>query len=184
MTSEATVEETGNQEEPGSGFTLELGKLTDPRVQRAIEFIWREAQLLDAKAYEDWDTLWADEGIYVIPIDPDTEDFDTSLNMVYDDTRMRRMRIRRLVEGYSMSAVAAARTVRTLSRFTVEELTEDTVTMRSAQVLVGFKRDNFQMLGADVTHRIRLTDEGGKIELKLIRLVNSDSAVNASGFLL
>ena len=44
--------------------------------------------------------------------------------MVYDDARMRHMRITRLVQGYSMSAVAAARTARTISRFTVEGLTD------------------------------------------------------------
>lgn len=185
MTTETVDQvQSGQDAAAPTDFVLELGQLADPRVGRAIELIWREAQLLDAKDYRAWETLWAEEGRYVIPVDPDTEDFESSLNMVFDDSRMRRMRITRLVEGYSMSAVASARTVRTLSRFTVEKLDGETVTLRSAQVLVGFKRDKFQMLGADVTHRIRLTDDGGLIELKLIRLVNSDSAVNASGFLL
>jgi hypothetical protein len=83
-----------------------------------------------------------------------------------------------------MSAVAAARTTRTISRFTVEEQTAETVTLRSAQVLVGFKREKFQVLGADLTHRIRFNGDDARIELKLIRLVNADAAVNASGFLL
>ncbi len=165
-------------------FELGLGRLSEPLVGRAIELIWREAQLLDDKDYEAWQTLYTEDGKYVIPVDPDTEDFESSLNMVYDDARMRHMRVTRLVQGYSMSAVAAARTSRTISRFTVEEITENTVTLRSAQVLVGFKRDKFQMLGADLTHRIRFTGDDARIELKLIRLVNSDAAVNASGFLL
>lgn len=165
-------------------YELGLGRLAQPLVGRAIELIWREAQLLDDKDYESWQTLYTEDAKYVIPVDPDTEDFESSLNMVYDDARMRHMRVTRLVQGYSMSAVAAARTSRTISRFTVEEMTDDTVTLRSAQVLVGFKRDTFQMLGADVTHRIRFLGDDARIELKLIRLVNSDSAVNASGFLL
>ena len=165
-------------------FDLALGRLSDPLVGRAIELIWREAQLLDDKDYETWQTLYTEDAKYVIPVDPDNEDFESSLNMVYDDARMRHMRVTRLVQGYSMSAVAAARTSRTISRFTVEEITEDSVTLRSAQVLVGFKRDKFQMLGADLTHRIRFAGDDARIELKLIRLVNSDSAVNASGFLL
>jgi 3-phenylpropionate/cinnamic acid dioxygenase small subunit len=165
-------------------FELGLGRLSEPLVGRAIELIWREAQLLDDKDYDAWQTLYTEDAKYVIPVDPDTEDFESSLNMVYDDARMRHMRVTRLVQGYSMSAVAAARTSRTISRFTVEEITEDTVTLRSAQVLVGFKRDKFQMLGADLRHRIRFAGDDARIELKLIRLVNSDSAVNASGFLL
>lgn len=159
-------------------------QLADTRVLQAIELIWHEAALLDAKDYQAWDALWADEGRYIIPIDPDTDDFDGSLNMVNDDTRMRRMRIERLTSGYSMSALAAARTVRTVSRFTVEERTEDSITVRSAQILVGFKRDDQQTLAADVTHRIRYTERGPRLDLKVIRLVNSQAAVNASGYLL
>ena len=83
-----------------------------------------------------------------------------------------------------MSALAAARTVRTVSRFTVEERTEDSITVRSAQILVGFKRDDQQTLAADVTHRIRYTESGPRLDLKVIRLVNSQAAVNASGYLL
>ncbi|MEN0136207.1 MAG: aromatic-ring-hydroxylating dioxygenase subunit beta [Rhodococcus sp. (in: high G+C Gram-positive bacteria)] len=163
---------------------LMTAQLSDTRVLQAIELVWQEAALLDAKDYQSWDALWTDEGRYVIPIDPDTDDFDGSLNMVNDDTRMRRMRIERLTSGYSMSALAAARTVRTLSRFTVEERTEDSITLRSAQILVGFKRDDQQTLAADVTHRIRYTESGPRLDLKVIRLVNSQGAVNASGYLL
>ena len=182
---ETTAEITAIDNRPAPApYELELGKLSQPLVARAIELIWREAQLLDDKKYEEWQTLYTEDAKYIIPVDPDTDDYESSLNMVYDDARMRHMRVTRLVQGYSMSAVAAARTSRTISRFTVEELMEDTVTLRSAQVLVGFKRDKFQMLGADLTHRIRFTGDDARIDLKLIRLVNSDSAVNASGFLL
>ena len=163
---------------------LMTAQLADTRVLQAIELIWHEAALLDAKDYQAWDALWTDEGRYVIPIDPDTDDFDGSLNMVNDDTRMRRMRIERLTSGYSMSALAAARTVRTVSRFTVEERTEDSITVKSAQILVGFKRDDQRTLAADVTHRIRYTESGPRLDLKVIRLVNSQAAVNASGYLL
>jgi 3-phenylpropionate/cinnamic acid dioxygenase small subunit len=163
---------------------LMTAQFADTRVLQAIELIWHEAALLDAKDYQAWDALWTDEGRYVIPIDPDTDDFDGSLNMVNDDTRMRRMRIERLTSGYSMSALAAARTVRTVSRFTVEDRSENSITVRSAQILVGFKRDDQQTLAADVTHRIRYTESGPRLDLKVIRLVNSQAAVNASGYLL
>lgn len=165
-------------------FQLGLGGLSDPRVSLAIELIWLEGRLLDDKDYEAWQTLYTADAKYVIPVDPTVTDFESSLNMVYDDARMRHMRVTRLVQGYSMSAVAAARTSRTISRFTVEEITEETITLRSAQVLVGFKRDKFQMLGADLTHRIRIVGDDARIDLKVIRLVNSDASVNASGFLL
>ncbi|PWI27821.1 aromatic-ring-hydroxylating dioxygenase subunit beta [Pseudoglutamicibacter cumminsii] len=157
--------------------------LNDPRVQRAIELIWQEATLLDDKHYEAWQQLFTDDAIYVVPIDPETADFETSLNMIYDDQRMRKLRVERLVQGFSPSAVAAARTVRVLSRFTVKEISENEVTVRSAQIINAFKRESFTTLGADVEHRIVLEGDDAKIKLKVVRLIDSEDAVSASGYL-
>lgn len=158
--------------------------VTDPRVARAIQLVWHEAELLDDKQYETWEALYTEDARYVIPIDQDAEDFESSLNMVYDDARMRRMRVDRMVQGFAPSAVAAARTVRTLSRFTVPHLDDQQVTLNSAQVLVGYKRGHTFTLGARVTHRIALRQDGDRITQKVIRLLNSDEHVPAAGFLL
>lgn len=179
-----SVETPATPASPVSPVAPDLLSLAGPRTAPAIELIWREAHLLDRKQYHEWDRIWAPDGRYVIPIDPETEDFESSLNMVYDDDRMRRMRIERLTSGYSISVAAAARTVRTLSRFVVLHRDEDTVTLSSAQVLVGHRRERTFVLGADITHRIRLDGPEPLIQEKVIRLVNSEDAVNASGFLL
>lgn len=162
----------------------ELHNFNDPRVLRAIELVWQEATLLDDKDYPSWEELFTEEAIYVVPIDPETEDFSSSLNMVYDDKRMRHMRVERMMQGYAPSAVAAARTVRVISRFVVESVSDDSVTLRSAQILSAFKRNNFQTIGADLTHTIALHDDGDRIAQKVARLINSEDAVNAAGFLI
>ncbi|MDW6064431.1 MULTISPECIES: aromatic-ring-hydroxylating dioxygenase subunit beta [Streptomyces] len=158
--------------------------LDDPRALAAVSLIWREAHLLDARAYQEWDRLWAEGGEYVVPIDRDATDFASRLNLVYDDDRMRRMRIERLTGGFSISAAAAARTVRSLSRFVVTGREEDAFEIRSAQILVGYKREETFVLAADVTHRIVFGEGGARIHRKVVRLVNSEDTVTASGFLL
>lgn len=163
----------------------ELSMFTDPRVLRAIELIWREATILDAKDFKSWEEMYTDDAYYVVPIDPDTEDFASSLNMVYDDKRMRRLRVERMLQGYSPSAVAAARTVRVVSRFTVSTVCDESVTIRSAQILNAFKRDRFSTIGAELTHEIALGPDGSdRIALKVARMIDSEDAVLAAGFLL
>lgn len=157
---------------------------TDPSVMRAVQLVWREAKLLDDKDYERWQELYTDDGVYVIPINPHTEDFASSLNMVYDDKRMRAMRVERMIQGYAPSAVAAARTIRTISRFTVESADEAEVVLKSAQVVVAYKRHTFDIQGGELTHTIRLDDAGDRIAQKVVRLVNSEDPVTASGYLL
>jgi 3-phenylpropionate/cinnamic acid dioxygenase small subunit len=161
--------------------------LTDARVLRAVELIWREADLLDRKEYEAWNELYSADGHYIVPIDPVTEDFDNTLNMVYDDARMRGMRVTRMTEGYAIAAVDAARTVRTVSRFVPTSVDDDEVVLRSAQVLIAYKRGRHDIWAGEVEHRIRLSAEGpggDRILRKVVRLVDSEGAPPAAGFLL
>ncbi|WP_425826046.1 aromatic-ring-hydroxylating dioxygenase subunit beta [Streptomyces fractus] len=160
--------------------------LDDPRVVRSIELLWREADLLDRKEYLAWNELYAEDGIYVVPLDATTEDFDNELNMVYDDARMRAMRVARLTEGYAIAAVDAARTARTVSRFVPVEVADDSVSLRATQVLVAYKRGNHQLWAADVEFTVRLGADrsADRIVRKVIRLVDAEDAVPAAGFLL
>ncbi|MFF3494467.1 aromatic-ring-hydroxylating dioxygenase subunit beta [Streptomyces sp. NPDC002795] len=160
--------------------------LSDPRVVRAIELLWHEADLLDRKEYQAWNELYAEDGIYVIPLDATTEDFDDQLNMVYDDARMRAMRVARLTEGYAIAAVDSARTVRTVSRFVPVETTDGSVSLRAAQVLIAYKRGRHQLWAGDVEFTVRFGADRSedRIVRKVIRLVDSEEAVPAAGFLL
>ncbi|HEX7912089.1 MAG TPA: aromatic-ring-hydroxylating dioxygenase subunit beta [Paraburkholderia sp.] len=83
---------------------------------RAVQFIWREADMLDRRDYHAWLDLWDPQGHYVVPIDPHTTDFAATLNYAYDDQHMREMRVQRMTSGYLASASDA---VRTVSRFTL-----------------------------------------------------------------
>lgn len=160
-----------------------LNGFSGPLAQ-AIEFIWREAELLDRKDYARWSQIWTEDGIYVVPIDAEDDDFAAHLNYAYDDARMRELRIERLTSGYSPSAVDAAKTVRTVSRFSVVELAGDRVEVNSAQVLYAYKRGVATPFIADLNHRIRFVDGQPRLERKVIRLINSLDALNALGFLL
>jgi len=155
-------------------------------VQRAIELAWREADLLDRKAYHEWLELYPDDGIYVIPIDRDAESFDDVLNMVYDDDRMRRMRVTRMTEGYAIAAVDSAITVRTVSRFVPLAVGDTEITLRAAQVLIAYKRGRHDIWAGDVDYTIRLgaCAAQDRIARKVVRLVDSDDIVPATGFLL
>jgi 3-phenylpropionate/cinnamic acid dioxygenase small subunit len=153
-------------------------------LQQAIEFIWREADLLDAQDYPSWLALWSVTGHYVIPIDRDGDDHAAHLNVVYDDHAMREARIQRLRSGLSMSASPSARTVRTVSRFRALDDVEGASVIRCAQHLVEYKYDRTRILAADVTYRLVHTDSGLILDQKVVRLINSDDALFGIGYLL
>ena len=151
---------------------------------RAIEFIWREAEMLDRRDYRAWLDLWDASGFYVVPIDPQATDFAATLNYAYDDQHMRELRVQRMVSGYSASASDAARTVRTVSRFTLTSDAADVAEVKSAQVIVAYKRGASTIFAADLTHKISFATGEPRLVEKVIRLIDSTEALSAIGFLL
>lgn len=150
----------------------------------ATELIWTEADHLDRRAYDDWLELYTADAHYIVPIDPDADDYADVLNYAYDDADMRRMRVARLKSRFSMSALTAARTVRTVSRFIVTGSGPDGMTLRAAQHLVEYRRDATRTVAADVDYRLRREDGKLRIARKVVKLVNSEDAVSGIGYLL
>ena len=166
--------------------TLQVANRIDTviNLQEAIEFIWREADLLDRHDYPPWLALWTQDGRYVIPIDRNNSDIEATLNVAYDDATMRAARVKRLSSGSAMSAAPAARTVRTVSRFVPTLMRADMIELRCAQHLVEYKYERTRILAADVTYRLRRRQEGLALDEKVVRLINSDDALFAIGYLL
>ncbi|MFD4932871.1 aromatic-ring-hydroxylating dioxygenase subunit beta, partial [Peribacillus butanolivorans] len=123
---------------------------TDERVVRGLDLIAREAELLDHKNYEQWQKLYTEDARYVIPIDPDATDFENTLNMVYDDVRMRALRVTRMTEGYAIAAVDSAKTVRTVARAVPSAVSDGVVELRVAQTLIAYKRGRHDIWSANV----------------------------------
>lgn len=166
-----------------SNNTQSLNCQDDPLGQ-AIAYIWAEAELLDNKDYAAWAALWDNEGKYIVPIENDTDDFASTLNYVYDDARMRALRIARLTSGHSMSAADAANTVRTVSRFRLVSLDNGVAEVNSSQVVVGYKRGKHTLYAANLNHRIDLAGGTPRLLRKVVRLVNAADSLSAIGFLL
>ncbi len=157
---------------------------TSIQLSEATALIWQEAELLDRQDYDEWLKVWSDDGLYIIPIEKDCDDFANSLNYIYDDQSMRDMRVRRLKSSFSMSALTAASTVRTVSRFTVSNQSDNAIEVRAAQILIEHKRDNSRTVAANVDYRLVRGPNGLQIAQKVVWLANSEDSVNGIGYLL
>jgi len=147
-------------------------------------FIWAESDMLDHGEFETWLSLWSEKGTYIIPIDPNQEDFENSLNYAYDDHHMRVLRVQRLTGGESISTSPQPRTVRTLSRFRVLSETAERVTVRCAQNLREFRKDALKHYSADIVYELERAGDSFKIQRKLVRLINSDDTLAGIGYIL
>ena len=153
-------------------------------LQSVSEFMWREAEMLDNRNYSEWLDLWEEDGLYIVPIEREAEDYADVLNFAYDDANMRKMRVARLTSRFSMSATSSSITVRTTSRFVLKEQNNNEITIRAAQHLADYRRDKLQMIAADVEAVLRQTDNGLKYVKKIVRLANSEDAISGFAYLL
>lgn len=149
---------------------------------QVTEFLWAEADLLDRKDYDVWLDLWQATGFYTLPIG-DTEDFANALNLCHDDAKMRRDRIVRFQQGFSISSAPPAQTVRTVSRIVIEKAEGDVITVRSAEHVVEDKFGRQRLWAANMTHTLIATDGGFRIRNKVVRLLNSDGMLNSFSYL-
>jgi len=150
----------------------------------ATAFVWAEADMLDHGEYAAWLDLWAPDGLYIVPIDPDTDDFANRLNYANDDADMRAKRVARLTSGESMSTQPRARTVRSVSRLRILSSGGNAVTLRGAQDLRDFRKDSFHQHTADVTWELVRNGEDWRIKRKVVRLINSIDTLSTIGYVL
>ncbi|MDT3722440.1 aromatic-ring-hydroxylating dioxygenase subunit beta [Pseudomonas oryzihabitans] len=153
-------------------------------LHQVTAFIWQEGDMLDHDDYDAWLALWDEKGTYIIPIDPNEEDFENTLNYAYDDAHMRTLRVQRLIGGESISTSPEPRTVRTLSRFRILAEEGDLVTVRCAQNVREFRKDVLKLYSADLVYTLQRAGDSFRIQRKLIRLINSDDALAGIGYIL
>lgn len=153
-------------------------------LQQASAFVWQEADMLDHGEFADWLKLWTDDGLYIVPIDPNETDFDNTLNYAYDDHTMRAKRVMRLTSGESISTTPQARTVRNVSRLRVLGEANGVVTVRGAQDLKEFRKDVLRQHIADVTYELKREAEGFRLQRKVVRLINSTDTLTSIGYIL
>lgn len=168
------------------GLTMDMMMTSSLNISlaEAMEFAWYEADLLDHAAYDEWLSLWTDDALYIVPIEPGVTDFENSLNYAYDDHEMRKKRVDRLLSGQSVSASPVARTVRSPSRFRMLRSDPSSCELRCAQMITEFRRGRERIYTADVTFQLERSATGLKIKQKVVRLINSTEALNGIGYIL
>lgn len=147
-------------------------------------FVWQEADQLDHSEYDAWLQSWTEDGLYIVPIDPEATDLTNTLNYAHDDANMRQKRVNRLGSGESVSTTPPPRTVREVSRFRILGDDGRTVRVRCAQNLREFRQNVLKHYTADVEYTLVRQDEGFRIQRKVVRLINSSDVLQCIGYIL
>jgi 3-phenylpropionate/cinnamic acid dioxygenase small subunit len=149
--------------------------------QDLIDFVVREARLLDAKHYDAWNALFTDEAFYWIPAARGQEDAITHTSHMYEDKLLRDLRIERLRSPRAFSQQPPSRCHHLLQVPVVEsrDMTAHRYVVRTEFHYTEARGDEIQFYVGTFTHHLAQVDGVLKLTLKRVDLLNCDAALPA-----
>lgn len=148
------------------------------------QFLYREARLQDAHAYDDWEALWTDDGVYWVPANGDDIDPETQMSIIYDNRSRIALRIKQFHTGKRHSQTPQSRLGRVLSN--IEILSQDGDDIRVAANAMVFESNvrGDTVWATRNEYLLRRTADGLRMARKKVMLVNNDKALFTMSFLI
>jgi 3-phenylpropionate/cinnamic acid dioxygenase small subunit len=147
------------------------------------QFLFREARYADDHRYEEWETLWADDGIYWIPANGDDIDPERQMSIVYDNRSRIRLRVRQLMTGKRHTQEPQSRLRRIVGDVEVVK-TEGRELHIACNTMIFESALRGDIIWASRNEFVLRRDgDDFKIARKKVALVNNDKAIFTLSFL-
>lgn len=153
-------------------------------LEDVTQFIYREARLQDEHCYDEWESLWTDDGIYWVPANGDDGDPEQVMSIIYDNRSRIALRIRQYHTGKRFSQTPKSRLRRLVSN--IEVLDDRGAELDVACNMMVFEsQTRGEVLWAMRTeYKLRRADGGLRMALKKVNLVNNAEALYSMAFLI
>lgn len=149
--------------------------------EEAERFLIAEARLLDERRFDEWETLFAEDGIYWLPIDTEKGPA-AAVSLIYDDRKRIHERVFRLMQTPLLDQNPPSRTVHFVSNVEVAPgAGNGESAVRCHQLIAEMRPGGPGQAGlnaprwfaARCEYRLRKTNPDWKIALKKVLLLNS-----------
>lgn len=155
--------------------------------EEAETFLFHEARLADEGRYQEWLSLWDDEGDirYWVPCNSDDVDPMSHVSLIYDDRHRLEERIVRLESPSTHAQDPVSRLRRLVGNVEVSPGSADnTAHVEANFIVVEFRRGDQVAYAGRSLYDLRVRDGGLRIASKKVLLVNNDGFIGNLTFLL
>lgn len=163
-------------------------------IRRVESFVYREADLADENRYAEWEQLWADDGVYWVPLLPSDDPFQET-SIIFDNRRRIAIRVRQLIEGRRPTQTPVSRLRRVVSNIQLHAADEvplpEGLDVGSCDVVatanfVGVESHDGRrnLFAGQTTYFLRSVESSFELVLKKVDLVDSDQPLRTLSFLL
>ena len=146
--------------------------------QHAVEqFLYKQAELLDTKKWQDWIDLFAPDGIYWMPPDPSYKTWDGQPAIFAEDKNLMEVRMRRVLHPDAWSQRPLWETNHVVSNVVITRNSpKGGVTVKSRFHMMELRRDDVRHFAGSYTHELKKTRGGYRIKLQRVDMTNAQAA--------
>ena len=147
------------------------------------QFLFREARYADDHRYEDWEALWAEDGIYWIPANGDDIDPERQMSIIYDNRSRIGLRVRQLMTGKRHTQEPQSRLRRIVGDIEVLKAEERELHVTCSTMIFESALRGDIIWASRNEFVLRREGRDFKIVRKKVALVNNDKALFTLSFL-
>ena len=139
-------------------------------LQREVEqFLYLQAELLDAKQWQSWMDLFDAQGVYWMPVERTQTEWEGSPSIFAEDKLMMEIRKGRISHPNAWSQAPMWETNHLVSHVAIESIVDDSVQVRSRFHMMELRRDSVRHFGGSYRHTL-VRDTSGALRIRLQRV--------------
>ena len=147
-------------------------------VQHAVEqFLYRQADLLDTKKWQDYVDLFAADGVYWVPADPAHTTWDGMPAIFAEDKNLMTVRMKRVLHPDAWSQRPAWGTNHVVSNVRIDKVAKNGDVQASSRFhMMEMRRDDVRHFAGSYKHHLKKTKGGYRIQLQRVDMTNAQAA--------
>lgn len=170
-----TAKAKSKARKPARATVAKTAAVNGHDVRREVEaLLFRQAEILDAKRWQDYIDLFADDGIYWAPASPEQTTGEGVPTIFHEDKDLMTVRMKRILHPRAWSMKTAWGTSHIVGNVQIEkdDPKSGDIVVRSRFHLMEFRRDSSRHFAGSYVHHLKRGKGGLKIKLQRVDLVN------------
>jgi len=144
-------------------------------LEQAVELVHREAELLDAREFETWLSLFAEDAWLWMPASPDQGSPQSGLSLLFEDRRLLALRVRRLGHPAILVDSPPQRSHHHVSAVRARRLASGLIEASSSQLIIVHREGEQMLMSARCLHALDQSNGALLIRSKTVRLLDCDA---------
>jgi 3-phenylpropionate/cinnamic acid dioxygenase small subunit len=140
------------------------------------QFLYRQAELLDAKQWQAWVDLFTDDGVYWMPPEPSHKTWDGMPAIFAEDKNLMTVRMKRVLHPDAWSQRPLWGTNHVVSNVQVLKSNGSEVQVRSRFHMMELRRDDVRHFAGSYQHHLVRTKDGYRVKLQRVDMTNAQAA--------